>query len=453
LPVNSTHKVDLDHHLHPFTALPAFLRDGPSIITNASGFLVSDDQGRSFIDAAAGLWCVNVGYGREEIVEAAAAQMRRLSFFQTFNGVTNEAVAALSGRVTDLAPAGLEHVFFGNSGSDANDTAVKLVWLYNNLRGKPGKKKIISRLRAYHGVTVAAGSLTGLTNVHRLFDLPLPMMRHVSAPDRYRLPERTAEDYADELDALIASEGPDSVAAFFAEPVMGTGGVLVPPDGYYQAIQHVLARHDVLLVFDEVISGFGRLGHWFGAQRFGVTPDLMTIAKGLTSSYVPMSGVLVGERVWSVMSDNRAEIGAFGHGFTTSGHPVAAAAALANLDIIARENLVERAASAGKALASALRGAVGDHRLVGDIRSDGLMVGVELVADRAARRNFPPERQVAAQAARLARDEGLLVRALPANDVIAFSPPFTIDEPAIRAAAMRFGAALDRLAFDVEALQ
>ncbi len=231
MPVNFAHKADSDCHLHPFTALPAFLETGPSILAEASGVTIHDSEGNSFIDAAAGLWCVNVGYGREEIVEAVSAQMRQLAFYQTFNGSTTEATATLSDRIISLAPDNMRRVFFGNSGSDANDTAIKLVWLYNNLRGKPKKKKIIARNRGYHGVTVAAGSLTGLPNVHRLFDLPLPMMHHVSAPDPYHAPDRTADDYAAEIDALITTEGADTVAAFIAEPVMGTGGVLVPPTG------------------------------------------------------------------------------------------------------------------------------------------------------------------------------------------------------------------------------
>ena len=428
MPVNRAYQSDLDHHLHPFTTLPGFLAEGPSIMTTASGVTVRDMEGRQYIDGAAGLWCVNVGYGREEIVAAATKQMQRLPFFQCFNGTTNEATAQLSERIASLAPPGMERVFFGNSGSDANDTAVKLVWLYNNLRGKPQQKTIIARRSGYHGVTVASGSLPGLPNVHRLFDLPLPMVRHVSEPDTYHAPDRTAADYAEEVDALIRSHGAETVGAFIAEPVMGTGGVLVPPAGYFDAIAKVLAEHDVLLILDEVISGFGRLGHWFGAQKFNVTPDLITTAKGLTSSYLPMSAVILGEKLWSVMEAERKTIQAFGHGFTTTGHPVAAAVALANLDIIEREGLVARAAESGAYLLDRLREAIGSHPNVGDIRGDGLMVGIELVADREERRSFPSGVGAGARLAALVREEGVLVRALPRNDVIALSPAFIIEE-------------------------
>jgi L-2,4-diaminobutyrate transaminase len=391
--MRSSAELDRTHHLHPFTSVPGLMSDGPTVIRRGHGVIVEDDRGRELIDAAAGLWCVNVGHGRREIVDAVAEQMNRLAFFHTFNGMTNEPVAKLSARVLRHAPATMRRVFFGNSGSDANDTAVKLVTLYNNLRGKERKKKIIARWRGYHGVTMAAGSLTGLPGVHRFFDLPLAMVRHVEGPDQYRAPDRTAADYARELEKVILAEGPERVAAFIAEPVMGTGGVLVPPEDYFSAIRQVLDRHDVLLVLDEVICGFGRLGTWFGADRFGVTPDLMTTAKGLTSGYLPMSAVLLGERVWSVIEGSSNVIDVFGHGFTTSGHPAAAAAALANLDIIEREDLVARAGTLGGQLLAQLAKALAGHPLVGDVRGCGMMVGVELVADRSTRLSFPAGRK------------------------------------------------------------
>jgi L-2,4-diaminobutyrate transaminase len=438
-------ELDRSHHLHPFTSVPGLLRDGATVIRRGQGVIIEDDRGRELIDAAAGLWCVNVGHGRREIVEAVSEQMNALAFFQTFNGMTNEPVAKLSARVLDHAPSNMRRVFFGNSGSDANDTAIKLVTLFNNLRGKEEKKKIIARWRGYHGVTVAAGSLTGLPGVHRLFDLPLPMVRHVDGPDQYHSPERKAGDYAQALEKVILAEGPETVAAFIAEPVMGTGGVLVPPENYFKAIREVLDRYDVLLILDEVICGFGRLGAWFGADHFQVIPDLMTCAKGLTSSYLPMSAVMIGERVWSEIENSNGVIDVFNHGFTTSGHPAAAAAALANLDILEREDLVERAATLGPRLVARLREGVGDHPLVGDVRGCGLMAGVELVADRYSRRNFPAEAKVAARVARAAIETGVLVRALPANDVIAFSPAFVITPEMIDECVARFVLALDRV--------
>lgn len=443
--------MDQRHHLHPFTSVAAILEDGPLVLSKGRGVYVDDDRGRELIDGAAGLWCVNVGHGREEIIAAIERQMRRLDYFQSFGGATNEPVAQLSARILDLAPTGMSRVFFGNSGSDAADSAIKMVTLYNNLRGKPKKKTFISRWRGYHGVTVAAGSLTGLENVHRLFDLPLPIVRHIDPPDAYHAQGLTATDYANRVDELICKEGAETIAAFFAEPVMGTGGVLVPPDDYYTAIKEVLDKHDVLLVLDEVICGFGRLGAWFGAQRYGVVPDIITAAKGLTSGYLPMSAVIVGAKIWSTFEAEKSKLGVFGHGFTSSGHPTVSACALANLDIIEREGLVSRAGEMGRYLLSKLRSALSDHPLVGDIRGSGLMVGLELVEDKGARRNFAPERGVAGRVLKAAIEEGLLVRALPANDVIALSPPFTITTHEIDALAARLGAALDRVDRDLRA--
>jgi L-2,4-diaminobutyrate transaminase len=442
-------EMDKRYHLHPFSSVAAILQDGPLVLDKASGVYIDDDQGRRLLDGSAGLWCVNVGHGREEIISAVERQLRRLDYFQSFSGATNEPVAQLSARVLELAPAGMSRVFFGNSGSDAADSAVKMVTLYNNLRGNPKKKKFISRWRGYHGVTVAAGSLTGLESVHRLFDLPLPTVRHVDPPDSYHSPELTALDYAEKIDELIVEEGAETVAAFIAEPVMGTGGVLVPPEDYFTAIKKVLDKHDVLLVLDEVICGFGRLGRWFGAQRYGVVPDLFTTAKGLTSGYLPMSAVVVGEKIWSTFETERSKLGVFGHGFTSSGHPTVAACALANLDIIERENLVPRAGEMGDYLLSQLRASLSDHALVGDIRGCGLMVGLELVENKNARTNFAAEKGVAGKVLKAAIHEGLLVRALPANDVVALSPSFTITKQEIDALVDRLGAALDRVHHDL----
>ena len=436
-------------HLHPFSTV-AESGETPLVVQSAEGINVLTADGREFIDGSAGLWCVNVGYSRPEIVDAVARQMQRLPFFHSFNGVVNESAAQLSSRIIEHAPEGIQRVFFGNSGSDANDTAVKMIWLFNNLRGKPEKKKIVARRRAYHGVTVAAASLTGLPSVHASFDLPLPMMRHVSPPDSFRHPERGAAFYAEELEQLILSEGPQTVAAFFAEPVMGTGGVMLPPEGYFQAIREVCDRYDVLLVLDEIICGFGRLGSWFGAQHFNVRPDLMTAAKGLTSSYLPMSAVLVGDAIWSTMQHSLGERGVFAHGFTTSAHPVCAAAGLANLEIIEKEGLVQRAAEMGSVLLETLRYTCGNHPLVGDVRGCGLMVGVEAVADRATKAGFDAALEVSARVRRAAIGQGLLVRAL-SSDVLAFSPPFIVSPQEVQTIASRFLAALDDVASDLEA--
>ncbi len=442
--LSGVERIDSAAHLHPFSSIEQVLDEGPTIIASGAGCVLKDAAGNSLYDAAAGLWCVNVGHARTEIADAINRQVRTLSYFHSFNGMGNEPAARLAARVLELAPPEMRRVFFGNSGSDANDTTVKLVWYYNNLRGKPQKKKIIARTRAYHGVTVMAGSLTGLPGVHRLFDLPLAAVRHVSCPDNYRFPERGADFYAQELEELIRAEGPETVAAFFAEPVMGTGGVLVPPDGYFAAIADVLRRHDVLLVSDEVITGFGRIGSWFGSQKFGFTPDLITCAKGLTSNYIPMSAVLIGEKVWSEIETKRATAGVFGHGFTTSAHPVAAAAGLANLKILENEGLLARSERMGERLLERVRSKLAEHPLVGDIRGCGLMVGIEFVADKPTKRSFNPAVGVARLIQRAALEEGVLVRALPMNDVIALSPPLTIDEATIDQIAGRLAAAVSK---------
>jgi L-2,4-diaminobutyrate transaminase len=434
---------DRDAHLHPFTSVPELLEDGPTVIVRGDGCVLEDAEGNLLYDASAGLWCVNVGHGRREVIDAIRAQLDKLAFFHSFNGMSNEPIALLSRRILDIAPPNMRRVFFGNSGSDAVDSAVKLIWFYNNLRGYDKKKKIIARTRGYHGSTMVAASLSGLPSVHRLFDLPLSFVRHVSCPDTYRFPGRDADYYAEELDALIRAEGPDTVAAFFAEPVMGTGGVVVPPRGYYDAVVEVLRRHDVLLVSDEVITGFGRLGSWFGLEQFGYSPDIITCAKGLTSNYIPMSAVIIGSRVWDEIDSKRQTVGVFSHGFTTSAHPVAAAAGLATLKVIETEGLLDRTKSMGRLLLTRLRDRLSEHETVGDIRGSGLMVGLELVADKKTKRSFDPSVRAARLLQRAALRNGVLVRALPVNDVVALSPPLIIDEHALEEIVGRLAVAVE----------
>ncbi|MEM8800012.1 MAG: aminotransferase [Pseudomonadota bacterium] len=431
--------------LNPFSAVKQIETAEPHVVDRADGVRVWDAQDKEYIDTASALWCVNVGYGRKQITRAMADQAERLPFFHSFNGTANEPALLFAEQILGVAPASMKRVFFGNSGSDANDSAIKLIWLYNNLRKQPQKRKMISRTRGYHGVTVASGSLTGLQGVHQFFNLPLDGFLHVSAPDLYRSPERDAQSYADELESVIQENDPDTVAAFFAEPVMGTGGVLPPPKGYFQAIKKVLDRYDILFVLDEVISGFGRLGAWFGAQHFDVKPDIIVSAKGLTSNYVPMSAVIIGEAISAALSQNRDDLGIFGHGFTTTAHPVAAAAGIANLDIIKREGLVERAGKSGTALLAQMQAACSDHPLVGDVRGEGLMVGVELVADKNRKSSFDPALGIGARMREVAKGEGILVRAL-INDICALSPPFIVSEDDVAQIVSRFRRALDRLA-------
>jgi L-2,4-diaminobutyrate transaminase len=441
--------LDKQRVFHPATSIADHLRTGPRIMAEASGITLTDTEGRRYLDAVAGLWCVNIGYGRHEVADAMAAQSRRLAFYHTFSSMSNEPQIRLADRLLGLAPGRMSKVFFGNSGSEANDTQVKLVWYYNNLRGRPRKKKIIARREAYHGTTVATASLTGLPAFHKAFDLPIANILHTDTPYYYRraVPAMSEEEYAAalaaELAALIEREGPDTVAAFIAEPVMGAGGVLTPPRTYFEQIQRVLRQHDVLMIADEVICGFGRLGRLFGCEVYGIEPDLVTVAKGLTSGYFPLSACFLSEPIWTVLRDASPQTGAFAHGFTYSGHPVGAAAAMANLDILLGEDLVGNAARVGEYLQRRLREAFAGHPLVGEVRGIGLIAGLELVADKATKRLFPAEVKVAHRVAQRCMEEGLVARALPAGHVIAFSPPLCVTREQVDEVIARFARGLD----------
>ena len=428
----SLEEMDKRSFFHPFTSIQDHLQNGPRIMADSKGVHLTDSKGNRYMDGAAGLWCVNVGYGRQEIVDAMTAQAAALPFFHSFTSMSNEPAIRLADRILQWTPDHMSKVFFGNSGSDANDTNIKLVWYYNNLRGKPQKKKIIARERAYHGVTIGAGSLTGLTYCHDSFDLPLPQVIRTHSVDAYRGPAegKTPEEFAtwlaDEVEALILREGPDTVAAFIAEPVMGTGGVLVPPPGYFQKVQAVLDRYDVLMIADEVICGFGRLGSPFGTTLYGIKPDLMTLAKGLSSGYQPISASVLSERMWSVLEELGGKHASFAHGFTYSAHPIAAAAALANLDIVEREDLVGNSARIGALLKSELQKKLADNPFIGDIRGEGLMLGLEVVADRDAKRTFGPTVKFQQRVMAAGYGEGIIVR--PLANQIAMSPPLVFTE-------------------------
>jgi len=430
---------DLDrrYNFHPFTALATHETHGPSVVmARGDGVWLEDVDGKRYVDGMAGLWCVNVGYGRKELAEAMREQAETLSYCHAFSSMSSDKPALLAERLIENAPVPMSKVFFGNSGSDANDSQVKLVWYYNNVRGRPEKKKIISRRRGYHGVTVVSGSLTGLPGVHAGFDLPLPFIRHVSPPHRlwegHGMDDETfVGKLVDELEQLIEAEGADTIGAMIAEPVMGAGGVIVPPDGYFEAIQAVLRKHDILLIADEVICGFGRLGHWFGSGALDIKPDLITIAKGVTSAYFPLSGVMVSEEVWRTLVDGEKKFGPFGHGYTYSAHPIGAAVALANLDLIENEGLVENAAVRGRHLHGRLREAFADHPLTGEIRGFGLVGAVEFVTRKDPPQAFDPGLKVAIRIAQKALENGVITRALPASDSVSFSPPLTINDDEI----------------------
>jgi L-2,4-diaminobutyrate transaminase len=363
-------------------------------------------------------------------------QALKLAYYHSFGSMATESPALLAERLIAMAPVPMARVFFGNSGSDANDTQVKLVWFYNNALGRPRKKKIIARERGYHGVTIASGSLTGLSGLHDSFDLPLPAIRHVRAPHRLWNAEEGESDaefsarLAAELEQLILDEDPDTVAAFIAEPVQAAGGVILPPDGYFEAIQGVLRKYDILFIVDEVVTGFGRVGRWFGTEVYGLKPDLITVAKGLTSAYVPLSASLVSEGVWRVLADAGGDT-PFGHGYTYTSHPLAAAAALANLDLIEREQLVDRVGERGPRLQEALGEAFTDHPLVAEARGRALIAAVEFAASRDPVRAFDPELKVGRRVASACLERGLITRALPAADTIAFSPPFVVSDSEI----------------------
>jgi L-2,4-diaminobutyrate transaminase len=440
---------------HPFTALKKHEMDGGLTIVRGKGVRLWDTRDRSYLDGMAGLWCVNVGYGRTEIGEAIAAQVEKLCYYHAFSSMATDTPAMLAERIIGLAPDGMSKVFFGNSGSDANDTHAKIVWFYNNALGRPEKKKLISRERGYHGVTVLSAGLTGLQNLHDGFDLPLPMIRHTRAPHGLweREPGMSDAEFtrslADDLEQLILREGPETVAAFIAEPVQAAGGVIVPPEGYFQAVQEVLRRYDVLLIADEVVCGFGRLGTWFGSDYFGIQPDLMTVAKGLTSAYYPLSGSIVSEQIWNVLADHTPTV--FGHGYTYTAHPVAAAAALVNLDILEQEGLVERAGQMGEHLRGRLAEAFADHPLVGEVRGAGFLAAVEFVAGRDPLTRFDPALTVGARVNRACLERGVISRALPASDTIAFSPPFVAGEEELDEMVAAARAAADQVAAELRA--
>ncbi|EIF34459.1 adenosylmethionine-8-amino-7-oxononanoate aminotransferase [Burkholderia sp. Ch1-1] len=424
-------QLDRQHFFHPGThaydhatgALPGF------IIGEGRGIHLTDVAGREYIDGFSGLYCVNVGYGRDEIAERMAAQCKRLSYYHTYVGSANEPVIELSRRlIEDWAPPGMVKVFYGMSGSDANETQIKLVWYYNNILGRKNKKKIIARDRAYHGSGIVTGALTGLPAYHANFDSPFDRVVRAMCPDYYRnaVPGSSEADFTAhcvaELESLIEREGADTIAAFIAEPMNGTGGIVPPPEGYWSAVQALLRRHDILLIADEVVCGFGRLGARTGCERFGIAPDLLTFAKGLTSAYAPLSAVVVGEAFWDVLMSGSREHGVMGHGWTYSGHPLGAIAGLANLDIMERERLVDNADDVGGYLLERLRAAFGAHRLVGDIRGVGMLMAIQLMQDPATRTPFPPERRINAGVVAAAREHGLLIRALGA-DIVGFAPP------------------------------
>ncbi|MEH6725837.1 MAG: aspartate aminotransferase family protein [Hyphomicrobiales bacterium] len=428
-------KWDRENFFHPSTHLAQHARGETvsRVIKTASGVHIEDRDGNRMLDAFSGLYCVNVGYGRQEIAEAIADQARELAYYHSYVGHGTEASITLSKMILDRAPSNMSKVYFGLGGSDANETNVKLIWYYNNILGRPEKKKIISRWRGYHGSGLMTGSLTGLELFHKKFDLPLAQVLHTEAPYYFRRDnlEQSEAEFVEhcvaELEAMIEREGADTIAAFIGEPVLGTGGIVPPPEGYWAAIQTVLRKHDILLVADEVVTGFGRLGSMFGSDHYGIEADIITIAKGLTSAYAPLSGSIISDKVWKVLEQGTDENGAIGHGWTYSAHPIGAAAGVANLKLLDDLNLIENAASVGAYFNQSMRDALSDHANVGDVRGEGMLCAVEFVKDKDGRKFFDAADKIGPQvsAALLAQDQ-VIARAMPQGDILGFAPPFCL---------------------------
>jgi 4-aminobutyrate--pyruvate transaminase len=452
---NSLHAADIASHLHPFTDLAQHAISGPMVFDKGEGIYVYDTEGKRYIEGLAGLWCASLGFSNSRLVEAATRQLKELPFYHNFAHKAVKPAALLAEYLVDRAPVPMSKVFFTNSGSEANDTQVKLVWYYNNILGRPEKKKIIARRGGYHGITLAAASLTGLQYAHNAFDVPIKNILHTDCPHFYHYGEEgeTEEQYstrlADNLEKLILEEGPDTVAAFIAEPFIGAGGVIPPPKGYFEKIQPILDRYDMLFIVDEVISGFYRTGDMFATETYGLKPDLITMAKALSAAYQPIGAVMMNEKVYDVLVEGSRKFGIFGTGFTYSGHPVPAAVALETQKIYDSERIGDHVKAVSPRLQQRLH-ALSDHPLVGEARGLGLIGAVELVQDKAAKKNFDPARKIGPWVMNKAADHGLIVRAL-LNDTIAFCPPLIITEEQIDDMFDKFGRALDDALAHVDA--
>ncbi|HET7155791.1 MAG TPA: aminotransferase [Hyphomicrobiaceae bacterium] len=449
---NSIEARDIASLVHMQTNLRKHQTEGPLVITRGEGCRVFDNTGRDYIEAVAGLWCASLGFGSERLAKVAYEQMRELGYYHLYRHRSNEPVVQLAEKLLEIAPVPMARVIFQCSGSEANDTAVKLSWYYWHALGQPQRTKIIARQMGYHGNTCAAVSLSGKPDMHAGFGLPFPNFKHTEFPHYYRRHEagETEEEFstrmAEALDALIQAEGPDTIAAFFAEPVMGAGGAIMPPKGYFAKIQAVLKKYDILFVADEVICGFARTGEMWGSETFDIKPDMISSAKALSAAMQPISAVLLNERVHEAMLSQSDKFGNFAHGYTYSGHPVAAAVALEVQKIYAEMDIVARAKRLGPVLQSAL-GKFRDHPIVGDVNGTGLILGMELMRDGEKRIPFNPALSVGSRVGAAAQNHGLVVRVV--GDRLVFAPPLIIEAGEIEEIAERFGRALDDVAAEL----
>jgi 4-aminobutyrate--pyruvate transaminase len=445
---NSFAARDAQYHLHGYTNALKNEKDGGFVVVRGDGPFVYDENDKEYLDGLSGLWCAALGFGKEQrIIDAAVKQMEALPYYHTFTQKAPAVTVELAEKLVTLASqaAPMSKAYFCNSGSEANDTAIKMIWYFNNAVGRPQKKKVIARVKGYHGVTVASGSLTGLPLVHKDFDLPIANVLHTECPHYYRFAKagESEEDFstrmAESLEALIQREGPDTIAAMFAEPVMGAGGVLIPPKTYWEKIQKVLKKHDVLLVADEVICGFMRTGNQWGSQTFGMKPDIMTMAKQLSAAQMPIAAVLISQRVYEGIRDNSGKLGSWAHGITYSGHPIAAAVALETQKIYEERKILDHVRAIAPTFLEELQ-SFADHPLVGEVRGVGLIGALELVKDKMTREGFEPSLAVGPNLIRIAHDHGVILR--PVADSICFCPPLICTEAQIREMFNRFRKAL-----------
>ena len=421
-------KLDAQTILHPSTNADEFAKTGSKIIQSGEGIYLTDTDGHRLIDAVAGLWCVNIGYGRTEIAKAMHNAATDLSYYHTFTGMSNVPQIELAERLLELAPENMSKVFFASGGSDGNDSLMKIVWYYHNLIGKPEKRKIISRWQAYHGTSIATASLTGLPSFHKDFNLPIDGVLHTESPDYFRhgLEGETELEFsqrrANELEQLILKHGAETIGAFIAEPVLGAGGVVPPPKGYFAEIQKVTKKHKILFIADEVVCGYGRLGKWFGSEVYGIEPDMITTAKALTSGYFPFSASFITEEIWDVIKQGSAKYGSFAHGYTYAGHPIGAAVAMANLDIIENDGLVDHSAKIGAYLQKTLLERFENDTFVAQVRGQGMLAAVQLIKDNGSKTFFDASTKIAPKVTVECYKNGLIARPLPSVDSVAFSP-------------------------------